>query len=389
MKRLLLVLVLMILCSLFLASTRAGAQNGTDPSSEPYTGQALCLPGAYFQDPQDCLPLGPSVYLTQLAKKGISYPFPPMVAVRRDPELNKVEFKYARVNVDPPDQAPIYSTLDDAISGNAPIQLMNPGRLLYVSYQDRADIDGAHFLFLRRNVWMRASPAEYNDFQGLIFKEKPLISPGWIVDQTRPRKAPGYDGPEIEETLIHGTLVQIFDIQKVQDVYWYMIGLNRWVERRFIRQVIYNPTVPAGVEGKRWIEINLLEQTLSVYENGDLLFATLIASGMKPYYTQPGLFKVSEKKQSETMSGAFEGDLSDYYYLEDVPWTMYFDKLRAIHGAYWRAMYGFPQSHGCVNMSVGDARWVFDWAQVGDWVYVHDPSGETPTDPKVYTEGGA
>ena len=42
-----------------------------------------------------------------------------------------------------------------------------------------------------------------------------------------------------------------------------------------------------------------------------------------------------------------------------------------------------------VNLSVGDSRWLFDWADVGDWVYVWDPSGKTPVDPGVYTAGGA
>ena len=110
---------------------------------------------------------------------------------------------------------------------------------------------------------------------------------------------------------------------------------------------------------------------------------------MKPFYTKPGLFKIYQKKPTETMSGAFEADFSDYYYLEDVPWTMYFAQKRALHGAYWRTMFGFPQSHGCVNLSVGDSRWLYDWAKEGDSVYVHDPSGETPTDPAFYKEGGA
>jgi len=78
------------------------------------------------------------------------------------------------------------------------------------------------------------------------------------------------------------------------------------------------------------------------------------------------------------------------YYLEDVPWTMYYDDARgALHGAYWRANLGFPQSHGCVNCSVGDSHWIYDWAQEGDWVYVWDPSGKTPVDPNDYTQGGA
>jgi len=86
---------------------------------------------------------------------------------------------------------------------------------------------------------------------------------------------------------------------------------------------------------------------------------------------------------------AFEADRSDYYYLESVPWTMYYDQARALHGAYWRTRYGFPQSHGCVNISPGDSHWLFNWAREGDCVHVWDPSGKTPTDPKFYSDGGA
>jgi lipoprotein-anchoring transpeptidase ErfK/SrfK len=119
------------------------------------------------------------------------------------------------------------------------------------------------------------------------------------------------------------------------------------------------------------------------------VFATLIASGLEPFWTRPGLFQIYEKLDTTPMRGAFEADGSDAYYLEDVPWTMYFDQRRALHGAYWRANLGFPQSHGCVNLSIGDAQWIYDWAELGDWVYVWDPSGNTPVDPDNYTAGGA
>ena len=89
------------------------------------------------------------------------------------------------------------------------------------------------------------------------------------------------------------------------------------------------------------------------------------------------------------MSGAFEADRSDFYILEDVPWTMYYDKARALHGAYWRTAFGFPQSHGCINLSPIDAHWLINWANEGEWVYVWDPSGVTPTDPDYYCDGGA
>jgi lipoprotein-anchoring transpeptidase ErfK/SrfK len=126
-----------------------------------------------------------------------------------------------------------------------------------------------------------------------------------------------------------------------------------------------------------------------VYENRQLVFATLVASGGEPFYTRPGLFKIYKKKPLETMSGAFEAGKTDYYYLEDVPWTMYFDQARALHGAYWRPWFGVAGTHGCVNLSLGDANWLFQWANEGDPVYVWDPSGQTPVDPSLYGEGGA
>jgi lipoprotein-anchoring transpeptidase ErfK/SrfK len=130
--------------------------------------------------------------------------------------------------------------------------------------------------------------------------------------------------------------------------------------------------------------VNLAEQTLAVYDDRQLVFAAMVATGVEPFWTRPGLFQIAAKKATETMRN---NDPSDFYYLEDVPWTMYFDESRALHGAYWRTRFGYPQSHGCVNLSVGDAHWLFDWAHEGDWVYVHDPSGQTPTDPSLYTGG--
>jgi lipoprotein-anchoring transpeptidase ErfK/SrfK len=104
-----------------------------------------------------------------------------------------------------------------------------------------------------------------------------------------------------------------------------------------------------------------------------------------PFYTQPGLFQIYERHESEDMTTS---DPSDFYYLEDVPWTQYFDQARALHGIYWHPWLGYNNSHGCVNLSIADARWIWEWSHMDDYVYVWDPSGETPTDPSLYTGGG-
>jgi hypothetical protein len=357
---------------------------------EPYTGEDLCPPGAYLQDPGDCLPYGPSATLTNLAQEGIVYPFLPQVGVKPDLSLTEMPVNIAKVNVTPPDQAPIYSSLEDASTGNNPINYIPPGQLIYISYSQWVDVNGGHYLLRPSGGWMRASPlSAVSIFQGLVFRGRPYTSFGWIVEMTKPKAEPDYNAPEVDIDLPREKVVQIFDVLDIGGNKWYMIGLNQWVERRYIRELEVNTTPPQGVTNNRWIEVNLYEQTLSVYENNQLIFATLIATGVDPYFTQPGLFQIYEKKPLETMSGAFAADRSDYYFLEDVPWTMYFDHARALHGAYWRAWFGYEQSHGCVNLSVGDSRWLYDWAQVGDWVYVWDPSGATPTDPAYYGEGGA
>ncbi len=128
---------------------------------------------------------------------------------------------------------------------------------------------------------------------------------------------------------------------------------------------------------------------MTVYEQGQLVFATLISTGLDGWWTQPGVFQIYEKLEADPMAGSFAADRSDFYYLEDVPWILYFDESRAIHGSYWHNGYGYPRSHGCVNMSPFDSHWIFNWAEEGTWVYVYDPSGRTPTDAELYGAGGA
>ncbi|HOH20336.1 MAG TPA: L,D-transpeptidase [Anaerolineaceae bacterium] len=387
MNRLLtILLVLPMLAGLPVFPVQAAA-----PLADAEADLPLCLPGVYRTDPGDCLPLGPSTFITELAQRGISYPIRPLPAQKPDPALQYAPDAYLSVTSG---AISMYATLDDAISGS-PVQSLGAGLMKYLAITQRVDRAEGIFYGLTSGLWVRAADIDASccirsgRFQGLLFADNPPNSFGWIVDQAVPRTAPGYLAPEKKMTLYRETVVQIFDVQTADNTKWYMIGLDTWVERRYIRQMVVNPTPPEGIDRNRWIEINLYEQTLAVYEDNRLVFATLIASGIDPFFTRPGLFQVYEKLEKTNMSGAFEPDRSDYYYLENVPYTLYFDEARAIHGAYWRTLFGYPQSHGCINLSIGDAAWIYSWADVGDWVYVWDPSGETPTDPKFYTSGGA
>jgi lipoprotein-anchoring transpeptidase ErfK/SrfK len=52
----------------------------------------------------------------------------------------------------------------------------------------------------------------------------------------------------------------------------------------------------------------------------------------------------------------------DYYNLPNVQWVQYFYRDYSFHGAYWHNNFGVPMSHGCINMTNNDAKWLFDWA---------------------------
>jgi lipoprotein-anchoring transpeptidase ErfK/SrfK len=120
---------------------------------------------------------------------------------------------------------------------------------------------------------------------------------------------------------------------------------------------------PVG-NGVRWIDINLSEQRLYAYE-GDILQTSFLAStGTWATPTVTGTFQIWNKTRIQDMSGPG-------YYLPDVPYVMYFYKDYGIHGTYWHNNFGTPMSHGCVNLTIPDSEWLYNWAYVGMTVRVH------------------
>jgi hypothetical protein len=362
-------------------------------------GAVLCLPGIYMEGSSECLPLGPSTYLTDMARQGITFPQMPLPGVKPDPSLVSLPFMYALLN---DTGGAIYASMEDALAGVSPVNTIQSGDgLKFISYVNMVDVDnsGKPDVFqLKSGGWMHKRDvasrwSAVSRFQGLEFTETPLNSFGWvnaIHASIETKRTPGFNPPNYTgRQLQQYSVVQVYAVKEVDGYEWYMVGPDEWVEGRFVGRVLPASAPPKGVTNGRWIEVNLQEQTLSVYENTKLRFATLMASGVDYYWTRPGLFQVYQKHETTPMSGAFEADRSDFYYLEDVPWTLYYDEARALHGAYWRARLGFPQSHGCVNLSPGDAQWLYQWTGEGDWVYVWDPSGQTPEDPSLYSSGGA
>jgi lipoprotein-anchoring transpeptidase ErfK/SrfK len=390
MRRILQVLTILAFLTSFSPTSPVTAESALPP--EDNAGSVLCQPGVYLESPGDCAPLGPSETLTNLAQMGLELPLRPLQVSQPSLDLSYVPFQYYRIN--PDTGTGFYPSLEAAIAKQGATRIIPPGKIIYIVYNSRIETDkkGTYFL-LPSGSYMPGDGSTVqaaSSFQGLAVNTTPRNAFGWVLSPADVRQQPNYLSiNQPIRSLPRYTVVQIYSEQNIEGNEWSLIGPDEWVESRLLAAIEPNTTPPTGVTNGRWIDVNLAQQTLAVYDNNQMVFATLIATGVKPFYTRPGLFQIYKKKEVETMSGAFESDRSDYYYLENVPWTMYFDKARALHGAYWRTLFGYNASHGCVNLSLGDSHWLYDWANEGDWVWVHDPSGETPTDPVFYGDGGA
>ncbi len=227
---------------------------------------------------------------------------------------------------------------------------------------------------------------EVSEFQGVEVMRQPIRPFGWVVQEVQPSGEPdGEPDPAFAE-LTRYTFVEVFDAALGEDDWlWYNIGNGRWVRQTYFSIVDVNSR-PEGVgPDEFWTEVDLYEQTFAAYEGDRMVYATLISSGLKQWPTYEGLFQVEDENRFRQfkMSGA-EGR-KDYYFLEDIPYIMYFDMYNgiALHGTYWHDRFGYKHSHGCVNMTVLDAEWTFNWSAEAPnnlWVWVHTSDPVTHLD---------
>ena len=139
-----------------------------------------------------------------------------------------------------------------------------------------------------------------------------------------------------------------------------------WVpDERLVRVDAFRKAPGWASPGRTWIDVSILEQSLVAYEGTRAVYATLVSTGVdgigdpeKTHSTIQGQFLVHTKHVSITMDGDEVGDEFD---LRDVPYVQYFTRGYALHAAYWHDSFGQPRSHGCINLSPLDARWLFRW----------------------------
>ncbi len=120
---------------------------------------------------------------------------------------------------------------------------------------------------------------------------------------------------------------------------------------------------------EKTVSVNLDYQTLSCFEGGREVFFCRISSGKRydpvtgevvdTYATPAGTLMTYWKIISKNMTAGNEGS---GYSTPAVPWCTFIASGGvAIHGAFWHNAFGERRSHGCVNVTPEDAKWIFRW----------------------------
>ncbi len=174
---------------------------------------------------------------------------------------------------------------------------------------------------------------------------------------------------------------------------WYELRNDRghghyFARAEHLRPISLDELAPISPDAPdKRIEIKLSAQSLTAYEGDEVVLTARVSTGAvfssadgasRDYRTPKGTFHVLRKRASRHMQGGTPG--VDYFDLPGIPWVTYFTWSGvALHGTYWHNDYGRPRSHGCVNMTPEQTRWLFLWTEPAV------PAGEEVLDAETET----
>lgn len=273
-----------------------------------------------------------------------------------------------------PDPVPTF----DAPNGNPVGEI--PFGYNFVSVTDQS-VEG--WLQFEGGQWIQRDVATYTEasyFRGAVIQDGLEQPFAWVLDTFGLFTSAYPGGPQDAD---NGRLMRRYDrlniyaTVQIDNWNWYMVGPNQWVDQKFVA-VARKIERPAEMT-ERWVAVDLFEQTLVAYDGDTPVFATLISSGVPPFDTNEGIFDVWARVARDGMSGATGAP--EAYALQSIPWVQYFDGGISLHGTYWHDLFGYRHSHGCVNLTISDARWVYEFfdkspslteeGEIPNAVYVH------------------
>lgn len=214
----------------------------------------------------------------------------------------------------------------------------------------------------------RYEPHEPSRFQGRDLEQRPLtpsdFTLGWTVQpNVAVYQKPG-DGKPVAQLDLHTELLVKPRATKSDGRRWHAIKRAKNKPRLYvpesapIRHWAHAPAMPGVGKSEVWLDVDVGQQMVALRKGPEaLLYLTLISAGLPERPTPLGIYRITHKYAYRTMGSLPES--ADKYFIENVPWTMYFRPHYALHGAYWHDEFGNARSHGCVNLAPLDAAHIY------------------------------
>jgi hypothetical protein len=145
-------------------------------------------------------------------------------------------------------------------------------------------------------------------------------------------------------------------LRKVGNVEVVELSAGGLVKRQSVALATRPPPPPKGVGPKeQWVDVDAVERLVYAMRGKRPVRVMLTSLGKN---TPKGVYRVQQKLVFKSMRQRYG---NNPFYLELVPYVVFWSGDFGFHGAYWHNGFGTKLSHGCPNLSAADARFVFDW----------------------------
>jgi hypothetical protein len=292
---------------------------------------------------------------------------PTNLPVTSEPVLQVVEgtpvpYRYAMVVVAEGTFLPMWSSIDAVWNHESPERELARGDTIALTSTVH-EFEGASYYVTVDDkvvpVQGTTSLKKFSEWQGVPLNVTTHFPFGWVT----PNKAPVFDAPNGKklEDLPQRTRVDVLEEQTVGRTRWLRIGEARFMKASQLNEVRKLERPADTGTHQQWIDIDLGEQVVVAYRGTEPVYATLTSSGRGPNHTPRGNYPVWGKATAITMKSQAYDDSP--YYVNRVPWVLFFQAHNALHAAYWHDRFGSVKSHGCANLSPRDAQHLFEWLE--------------------------
>jgi hypothetical protein len=222
--------------------------------------------------------------------------------------------------------------------------------------------EGVAFVRTRRHLWVEKGSVRFvqgSSFTGVKLGAGDELDVAWVA--LRPAAVYARPQGKVVRRLGRHAIVHVASTKGA----WAELVGGGWMRLSDLARAERTEPPEEVGPSDRWIDIDVARQVLVAYEGKRPMFATLVSTGRdtKQSRTPIGTFPIWVKLDYTDMDDLERADVDANYSIQDVPWVQFFEGSYGFHAAFWHDDFGRRRSHGCINLSPSDARYLFQFTQ--------------------------